>query len=468
MGLRALLFVDKLRYQDTICALATPAGLGAVAILRCSGELARPLTERLLRRPGGSPLTLKTHRVHIALVVDPESARPIDEVLALYMARPRSFTREDVVEIHCHGSPVQVRRILALLVSQGMRLAEPGEFTRRAFLNGRLGLAEAEAINDLVHAPSEGVADLALEQLHGSLRQRIASLRARLIDLAALIEANLDFPEEDIEILDRADVCRQVAEIRQDVQLLAESYERGRLLRQGVRVLIAGRANAGKSSLLNLLLKSERAIVTDVPGTTRDTIEESLTYRGVLFSLIDSAGLRDTAEPVEALGVARSLDLMSRVDLVLYLIDASADPADEPLLNAADPVRFQLVLNKLDLERRLPADFEARHARLRPVALSATSGAGLDALLAAMHRRALEELIPAPKGALITSERHRDCLSRAATALEHFQAALSGTIPPDVALVDLYEATGALGHIIGEVVTEDILDRVFERFCIGK
>lgn len=460
--------MKRVSYQDTICALATPPGLGAVAIVRVSGPAARSVCERFLRRLDGKPLALRSHRVQPALVVD-AGGKPVDEVIALYFAAPRSFTREDVVEIQGHGSPVVVRRVLALLMGAGVRMAEPGEFTRRAFLNGRLGLAEAEAVNDLVHAPSETVADLALEQLHGSLRARIGALRATLIDLCALIEANMDFPEEDIEILDREDVKRQVADVRARVDELSASYERGRLLRGGIRTLIAGRPNAGKSSLLNVLLKSERAIVTAIPGTTRDTIEESFAHRGVLWALIDSAGLRETAEPVEAIGVQRARDLMAQVDLVLYLVDASVGPtADEvALLEEADPRRFQLVLNKIDLPRA-DRDVEARFARQRPVCIAAVSGLGLDRLLDELHRRAVEELIPAPRGALITSERHRDALARASAALGQFGDSLAREVPLDVSLVDLYDAAAALGHIIGEVVTEDILDRVFERFCIGK
>jgi tRNA modification GTPase len=462
--------VDRLRTHDTICALATPPGHGAIAVVRCSGGAARRLVENALRRRSGARVALETHRVTPALFVDPATGRAVDEVLALYMAAPRSFTREDVVEVHCHGNPVQARRILAVLTASGMRAAEPGEFTRRAFLNGRLGLAEAEAVDDLVHAGSETMADVALEQLHGGLRERIASLRALTIDVAALIEANLDFPEEDIEVLDRAGVARQIDGVMERTEELAASYERGRLIRGGVRTLIAGRPNAGKSSLLNLLLKSERAIVTDVPGTTRDTIEESLAFRGVLFSLVDSAGLREAVEPVEAIGVGRARDLLTRADLVLYVADASRpEHADEARdLASADGRRFQLVVNKCDLPRVLDPGFEHRHAALSPVRLSAVTGEGLPSLLDRMHERATGQIIPRPHGGQITSERHRDCLVRAAAALSRFQASLAGTVPLDVALVDLYEATAALGHVIGEVVTEDILDRIFERFCIGK
>ena len=459
-----LFLMNRIRYDDTICALATAPGLGAVAIVRCSGPDARNVCERLLGRP------LVPRRVHMGLLRDPGTGGAIDEVVALYFKAPRSFTREDVVEIQAHGSPVQVRRILALLVAQGMRLAEPGEFTRRAFLNGRLGLSEAEAVNDLVHAPTETVADLALEQLHGSLKERIVALRARLIDLCALIEANMDFPEEDIEILDRADVARQVTDVRARVDELAATYERGRMVRSGIRTLIAGRPNAGKSSLLNLLLKSERAIVTPTPGTTRDTIEEAFAFRGVLFTLIDSAGLRATEDAVEAIGVARSRELLDRADLVLYVVDASAaaDADELALLEGAPSGRFQLVLNKSDLPTGLPEGFERRFANLRPTRLSARDGVGLEGLLEAIHARAVAELVPSGRATLITSERHRQCLDAASEALGQFAGALERAVPLDVSLVDLYDAAAALGHIIGEVVTEDILDRVFERFCIGK
>ncbi|MBI4862812.1 MAG: tRNA uridine-5-carboxymethylaminomethyl(34) synthesis GTPase MnmE [Candidatus Riflebacteria bacterium] len=462
--------MDRCRYQDTICALASPPGMGAVAVVRCSGPDARAICQRLLRRGDGRPLTLVSHRIAPAVLVDPETGRPIDEVLAFLMERPRSFTREDVVEIHCHGSPLQTRRVLALLVRSGMRPAEPGEFTRRAFLNGRLGLAEAEAINDLVHAASESAADAALDQLHGSLRQLVSRLRGRLVDLIALVEANLDFPEEDIDLLDHETVATGVAGIREEIDALASSYERGRLLRQGIRVLIGGRPNVGKSSLFNMIMKSERAIVTDIPGTTRDTIEESFLHRGVLFTVIDSAGLRRTDEPVETIGVRRTLELMARVDLVLYLVDLSgpAHPEDRELLASADAGRHQLVLTKADLPRALEPEWEDAHGRFRPVCLSSATGAGLDRLLHEMQRRAAEELTPRGRDVLITSDRHRECLARATEALGRFVGAHAAGTPLDVATVDLYEASDALGQIVGEVVTEDILDRIFERFCIGK
>lgn len=462
--------MDGYHYEDTICALATPPGVGAVAIVRCSGPRARTVAEKLLRDRKGRPLTLEPRRVFTGLLVDPEDERPIDEVVVFLMAAPRSFTREDVVEIQCHGNPLVARRILGLLARLGVRLAHPGEFTRRAFLNGRLGLSEAEAINDLIQAPTEAAAEVALDQLHGALRRQIQELRSALIDMTALIEANMDFPEEDIEILDRQALRKEVAQLGEQVAQLAATHRRGRLLKGGIRTLLAGRPNAGKSSLMNLLLKEERAIVTEIPGTTRDTLEEGFAHRGVAYSLVDSAGLRDTTDTVEALGVERARVMMREVDLVIYLVDASApgDVDELDLLNAQDPARFQLVLNKVDLPRRLELGFEESFSNMRPVAVCARDGGGIEALLDRLHRRAQQQIVPASRGTVITSERHRQCLESAAASLDQFHTSVGADVPLDVALVDLYDATQSLGHVVGEVVTDDILDRIFEKFCIGK
>jgi len=426
--------------------------------------------ESISRTGTGAPLALESHRVQRADLVDSSTGRAVDEVLLVYMAKPRSFTREDVVEIQCHGNPVLVRRVIRMLTQAGARPAEPGEFTRRAFLNGRIGLVEAEAIDDLINAPTESSAELALGQLHGSLKARIVELRKRLIDLTALVEANLDFPEEDIDILTVSDLLHQVEDLSLRVEELASTHDRTRIVRGGIRTLIAGRPNAGKSSLLNLLLKSERAIVTATPGTTRDTIEEPLVLRGVLFSLIDSAGLRHTVEPVEAIGVRRTLDLMGQADLILYVLDSSVRPDEEELslLSGADPKRFQLVLNKADLDPAVDPRIVESLAPLKPVRVCCVTGNGLEGLLDHLWQRANEELVPSSGDDVLVSERHRDLLRKAGRSLEDFATAVRQGTPVDVATLDLHEAKNSLGEIIGEIVTEDILDRIFERFCVGK
>lgn len=462
--------MERFKYDDSIYALATPPGTSAVAVVRCSGDRVHEKLMPILSRTGGAPLAMTSHQAQFGHVVDPATGQSVDEVIVLYMAKPRTFTREDVVEIQCHGSMTVVRRIFSLLDGLGLRVAEPGEFTRRAFMNGRIGLTEAEGINDLIHSLSDASARVALDQMHGSLRQQIGELRQTLIDMIALIEANIDFPEEDIDILDRPVLLRDLRHIEERIATLQRSYQRGRRIRDGVQTLITGRPNAGKSSLLNLVLKTERAIVSEIPGTTRDSIEESFAHRGVLFRLVDTAGLRASEDSLEVLGIQRARHLLDKADLILYVVDASqpTEEADRQNLETLPADRTLVVLSKGDLPRKLEAGFEASISPRDCRAVSSITGSGVDHLLEFMRDIALTRLLPASQDTVLTNERHLMALTAAHGSIVSFLKAFEDGIPLDVALIDLYETTRSLGLVIGEVVTEDILDRIFEKFCIGK
>lgn len=443
-----------LGHQDTIAGLATPPGVGGVAVVRVTGPGAREACAHLVSpwpRPRRAALrTLRGSR-----------GQPLDEALVLWMPGPRSFTGEDTVELHTHGGRVTPGRVLAALLERGVRLAEPGEFSRRAFLSGRMGLEQAEAMNDLIHAEGEAFAQVALDTLRGSLRARVETARDQLLDLTALLEANLDFPEEDVPELDRERILIDLERLRGGLTMLEESYQRGRLLREGTRVVLSGRPNVGKSSLLNALLAADRAIVTEEPGTTRDVLEEGLTFRGVHYRLMDTAGLREAPGLAEGAGIERARAAAASADVRLLVREAGEELGVEEL----DPGRDLVVLSKVDRGGRVGPPVPAG---VRVVPTSARTGEGVEALMEAVHALASARLPRPGEDVVVTSLRHRDALARAGEHLADFREALSEEIPYDVALVELSAATHALGSILGVVGVEDVLDRIFERFCIGK
>ncbi|MBM5802367.1 MAG: tRNA uridine-5-carboxymethylaminomethyl(34) synthesis GTPase MnmE [Cyanobacteria bacterium K_DeepCast_35m_m2_023] len=450
--------------DDTIAAIATAvaAGEGSVAIVRISGPRAEAIGRQLFVAAGRQPW--ESHRVLYGCVVDPQTGERVDEALLLLMRAPRSFTREDVVELHGHGGLVCVQRVLALVLAAGARRAHPGEFSQRAFLNGRLDLTRAEALGQLVAARSQRAAQLAMAGLDGGLQQRLGGLRSRLLDQLAELEARVDF-EDDLPPLDGTAVVAELQAVRGELEQLVREGRQGELLRQGLRVAIIGRPNVGKSSLLNRLSQRERAIVTDLPGTTRDLLESELVLNGVPLTLLDTAGIRETSDPLEQMGIERSKAALAGADAVLLVFDLAVGwlPADQALLGQV-PVGVPLLVagNKADLTGQpvgpLPGQAE--------VAFSALSGAGVsdlvDALLARCGATALEGLQVA------LNERQRDLASSAATSLAQVQQAADQPLPWDFWTIDLRAAVRALGEITGEEVSEAVLDRVFSRFCIGK
>ncbi|MEB3177403.1 MAG: tRNA uridine-5-carboxymethylaminomethyl(34) synthesis GTPase MnmE, partial [Synechococcus sp.] len=448
--------------HDTIAAIATAvaAGAGSVAIVRVSGEQAEAIGQQLFR-PAGQQ-SWESHRVLYGHVVDPTSGEVIDEVLLLLMRAPRSFTRETVVEFHGHGGLVAVQRLLQLVLQAGARRALPGEFSQRAFLNGRLDLTRAEAISELVSARSQRAAQLAIQGLDGGLQQRIDALRHGLLDQLAELEARVDF-EENLPPLDGGAVLQALQRVQQELQQLVSDGERARLLRDGARVAIVGRPNVGKSSLLNALSRSERAIVTDLPGTTRDLLDSELVLQGVPITLLDTAGIRPTSDRVEQLGINRSRAALASADAVLLLHDLSAGwTSDDAALLAEVPAGIPVlrVGNKRDLA---PDAVLAEGV----VAISAQAGHGLDQL----ERELLRCCGHSSEGGslqLALNQRQCDLATAAATALERSQEAAQQQLPWDFWTIDLREAIRCLGEITGAEISEAVLDRVFSRFCIGK
>jgi tRNA modification GTPase len=500
--------------DDTIAALATAVapGQGGVAIVRLSGASSEAIGRRLFAAPGSQ--TWDSHRVLYGHVVDPASGERVDEALLLLMRAPRSFTREDVVEFHCHGGLVAVRRVLELVLAAGARLAGPGEFSQRAFLNGRLDLTRAEALMELVAARSRRAAQLAMAGLDGGLQRRIGALRERLLDQLAELEARVDF-EEDLPPLDSLAVRGELEAVRRELEALVIEARQGEILREGLRVAIVGRPNVGKSSLLNRLSRRERAIVTDLPGTTRDLLESELVLEGVPLTLLDTAGIRATTDPVERLGIERSREALAAADAVLLLFDLSAGwTAEDEALLALVPVGVPLlrVGNKADLlhaqplhtsdtppltvgpvtvgpalENATPAGSSAAIPAVPAIAagpavaaampdaalpagadlsISAHTGAGAEALGPLLLRRCgLQDL----QGiAVALNQRQRELAATAVQGLERSLAAADAGLPWDFWTIDLRDAVRSLGAITGEEVSEAVLDRVFSRFCIGK
>jgi len=459
---------------DTIAAIATAVapGQGSVAIVRLSGPEAEAIGRRLFAAPGQQEWA--SHRVLYGHVLHPQSGERLDEALLLLMRAPRSFTREDVVELHCHGGLVAVRRVLAAVLAAGARLAGPGEFSQRAFLNGRLDLTRAEAIAEMIGARGQRAAQLAMAGLEGGLQRRITALRERLLDQLAELEARLDF-EEDLPPLQPEAVIDSLASVRAELQDLVREADQGQRLREGLRVAIVGRPNVGKSTLLNRLSRQDRAIVTDLPGTTRDLLESELVLEGVPLTLVDTAGIHATDDPVERLGIGRSQGALAAADAVLLVFDVASGwgPADQRVRDLVpDGVPLLLVGNQCDrcgLEAGVVEGGDTASAGPQPPAqvhISALNGAGEtelgQMLLQCCGASASEGLQVA------LNDRQRQLAAGAATSLQRSLEAAADGLPWDFWTIDLAAAAATLGEITGETVSEAVLDRVFSRFCIGK
>ena len=450
---------------DTIAAIATPPGAGGIGVVRVSGPLASEIAGRVLVTK--SPTAWQTHRFYHGTVVDP-SGDSLDEALAVIMHAPHSYTGEDVLELHCHGSPVGLRRVLATVLAHGARLAQPGEFTRRAFLNGRLDLSQAEAVAELIQARTDSGARAAASQLFGRLSETLEQIRARLIDLRARLEVQIDFSEEDV-VVDQEHLADDLEDALVRVRQLLGSYTHGRLIRDGLRVVIAGKPNVGKSSLLNALLQAERAIVTATPGTTRDVVEDWADFNGVPVVLSDTAGLRETSDPIETIGVGRARAKIDDADVVVAVFDASRpiDSQDEPVIEALAGRRSVIVLNKDDLPRA--SDHVVPDSLLGTrVRVSALLATGLDELRAAVVDCVSGERDQPTDTPTVTLERHRDALEKTRASLELALTSVRQRVPPELIAVDLQNAADHLGGITGVITSEDVLDRIFSKFCIGK
>jgi tRNA modification GTPase len=456
--------------EDTIAAVATPPGQGGVSIVRISGPQTEPIAGKIFSRVNGKNGALRSHTLHHGAVQDPKTGEVLDEVLLVLMRKPRSYTGEDVAEIHCHGGPLLTRRILQLVLSCGARHAEPGEFTKRAFLNGRLDLAQAEAVLDVIQASTETGMKLAVQQMHGGLSKWVTGLREELLDILAQVEAAIDFPEEDIELLQREELVQKIVNLREKIAGIISSYEWGRLFREGAKVCIAGRPNVGKSSLLNALLGEERVIVAATPGTTRDVIEESVNLGGLPVILWDTAGIHESDDPVESAGIEFSRRRLEAADVILVVLDGSTylNAEDALILNAVNGKKGLLVINKSDLPQRLDAALIAAEAGtdIESVCVSARDGKGIGEL-----KNALRELLlhtPIESEVVLTNLRHKAALEKSIDGLNASVRAIRSGVAPDLVMVDLAEAKDGLAEVIGSVFHDDILEHIFTRFCIGK
>jgi tRNA modification GTPase len=462
----------RFKLDDTIAAIATPLGAGGIGVIRISGPQAGPVAQLVFRdRHGRRVETLSSHRVRFGSVIDPRTGAKLDEVLLTYMRGPHSYTCEDVVEISAHGGIGVMTRLLEAVIAAGARLAEPGEFTKRAFINGRLDLAQAEAVIDLIQAQTEASHRQALTQLEGGLSRTIAAMREDLLDVLAYVEGAMEFPEEDLDLLPWNALQAKVADVETRIAALLSSFHTGRVLREGVQVVIVGRPNVGKSSLFNALLATNRAIVTPIPGTTRDILEEVVNLRGYPFLLVDTAGLRAAADTVEQEGIGRTRASLEAADLVLLVLDRSEALTAEDIqaIAAVQGKRGLVVLNKADLPasldtqmlRAIPADWPA-------VAVSCKEQQGLDRLSEAMIASVLHGQERPREGPMLSRLRHWEALHHALQSLQQAGQAMEQHLAGEFVALDLREALEWLGEIIGLNYTEDLLDKIFSEFCIGK
>lgn len=454
-------------FDDTICAVSTPAGTGGIGIIRVSGRDAVTVAARVCRLKSGYDLAdMQSHTIRYGHVVDPKTEKIVDEMLISVMRAPATYTREDIVEINCHGGMAALWKTMSLLIDAGARQAQPGEFTKRAFLNGRIDLAQAEAVMDIIRARTDAGLRAAAEQLEGGLSGRISALRERLLSLFAFVEAGVDFPEEEIEMQAGSSLESEIAAVLEEIHALLNSLRYGRIVREGAAMAIIGRPNVGKSSLLNALLAQDRAIVTDVPGTTRDVLEESLNIDGFLFRVLDTAGIRHSQDPVEQEGIRRSYAAAESADVVVVVLDGSSPFLDEDrrVLDAVKNKTVVAVINKSDLPRRL----ENLSWPERQVALSCRTGDGIDLLRREIKQMVAEGAAPPQEHAWAVNKRHATALEQAKAALAKALAAARQDLSPEFIALDLRDALDHVGLIIGATYTEDILERIFRDFCIGK
>lgn len=448
-----------MQFHDTIAAISTPPGRGGIGVVRLSGPDALEIAGKLLRRtPDWQPW-----KAALAELAD-EQGNTVDQVVVTYFAAPRSYTAEDVVEISCHGSPVVLRFGLERACRFGARLAEPGEFTLRAFANGRIDLPGAEAVRDLIDATTLFQARVAARQMEGSVSRRIQPLKDQLLELISLLEAGIDFAEDDISVAPAEEILRRLAPVQAGVERLAASFAYGKLVREGFTLAIVGRPNAGKSSLFNRLVEQERAIVTEIPGTTRDVVSETAAVDGIPVRFLDTAGIRASGDVVENLGIERSYQAMADADLTLLVVDTSEQFADEDrklLERARTQGRCLLVANKSDLPARFEPGAEA-------ILVSAKSGEGMDRLRNAILAAVAPGGTMEQQDGFITSLRHVTLLREAQEALEHARTAVEVGIPHEMVLLDLYAALRPIDAITGATTADDILNRIFSTFCIGK
>ncbi|MCJ7842839.1 tRNA uridine-5-carboxymethylaminomethyl(34) synthesis GTPase MnmE [Lederbergia sp. NSJ-179] len=458
---------------DTIAAISTPMGEGAIAIVRLSGEEAISIADQIFRGAGKKRLIdVPTHTIHYGTLIEPKSGELVEEVMVSVMKAPKTFTREDVVEINCHGGLVSVHRVLQLVLNVGARLAEPGEFTKRAFLNGRIDLSQAEAVMDLIRAKTDRAMNVALGQMEGRLSQLISKLRQEILEVVAHVEVNIDYPEyDDVEEMTHRLLFEKATYIRNELQKVLQTSHQGKILREGLSTVIIGRPNVGKSSLLNSLVQENKAIVTDIPGTTRDVIEEYVNIRGVPLRLVDTAGIRETEDIVERMGVERSRQVLKKADLILLVLN-SADEftiEDQQLFQAVKGMDVIVIANKTDLPQKMDMNEVKVMAEDYPiVTTSLLEEEGIDDLEQAIAEMFFQGQVEAGDITYVSNSRHIALLNQALQAIEDVLMGIEMGTPIDIIQIDLTRTWELLGEIIGDTVQESLLNQLFSQFCLGK
>ncbi|HCM88944.1 MULTISPECIES: tRNA uridine-5-carboxymethylaminomethyl(34) synthesis GTPase MnmE [Vagococcus] len=457
---------------DTIAAISTPPGEGAISIVRMSGDMAVTIADKISAYKYKKLMEVPTHTIHYGHIMDPDTEQILDEVMFSIMLEPKTFTRENIVEINCHGGMVVANQVLQLLLRQGARLAEPGEFTKRAFLNGRMDLSQAEAVMDLIQAKTDESMKLALNQLDGKLSGLIKELRHHILQALAQVEVNIDYPEyDDVEEMTANLMKEKAGQVKGSIDHLLMTAKQGKILREGLSTAIIGRPNVGKSSLLNYLLQEDKAIVTEIAGTTRDVIEEYVNVRGVPLKLIDTAGIRETEDIVEKIGVERSRKALNEADLILLVLNQSEalTPMDIELLSLTKGMNRMILLNKMDLETKL--DREALDELLdndTVLSVSVTSSEGIETLEQAIKDRFFSNSGKEKDATYISNSRHIALLEQANMALDEVLEGIEAGMPVDLLQIDMTRSWDLLGEIIGDSVQDELITQLFSQFCLGK
>ncbi len=457
--------------EETIAAISTPFGESGIGIVRLSGSLAEPIAKKIFK-PKKNRSYFISHHFHYGEIIDNQSGNPVDEVLIVLMKSPKTYTKEDILEIHCHGGYFILQKVLELVLKEGARMAEPGEFTKRAFLNGRIDLTQAEAVIDLIRAKTETGLEIANQQLRGWLYREMAELKARLIEHLALLEAHIDFPEEEIELIAFREMKGDLEGMIHQLEEWIQSYEEGKIFREGISCAIVGKTNVGKSSLLNVLLKEEKAIVTPIPGTTRDVIEEVLNIYGIPVRLMDTAGLRKPADSIEQEGVRRAKERVADSDFVLLMLDGSRelDGDDLGIFGEIKGKKRVVIVNKNDLPLRISLeDVKARFENDPVLSISALKNEGIDDLKKTIYASLVQREVRAtPEHSIVANIRHKTALAQVRNNLSNATKGLEEGISIEFIAFEIRSALEALGELAGETTTEEVMNQIFEQFCIGK
>ncbi|MBN2569656.1 MAG: tRNA uridine-5-carboxymethylaminomethyl(34) synthesis GTPase MnmE [Deltaproteobacteria bacterium] len=456
--------------EDTIAAIATPRGSGGIGIIRVSGEKAEEICH-LLFKPLKDTAFFQTHHLYHGTVISSHTGEPIDEVLISLMRNPHSYTGEDTLEINCHGGPLILETVLGEVIRAGARPAEPGEFTKRAFLNGRIDLSQAEAVIDIISAKTERGINLALSHMRGELSEKVDTIRESLIEIIVFLETAIDFTDDDIEVTASSEICDRIKKVTEDMKKILSTYGEGKLCRDGLKVLITGKPNVGKSSLLNRLLGEKRAIVTSIPGTTRDFIEESININGIPVHFIDTAGIRDVDDAIEKEGVGLVWEKAVSADLIVVLLDGSSPLSgeDHQVIEGNRGRKIVLVINKSDLPAQLgEVALKALAPDITPLWISAKYGRGIDELKEKIYALAFDNYAEFDSDIVLTNLRHKLALEKAVEILEQAGASVKKGLSPELSAFDIREALDCLGEIVGITTNEDVLDEIFSKFCIGK